>query len=154
MVVLLVHHGDALPPEIDPQRPLSPRGLAATAHLAGEARRRGVNPAAIWHSGKLRAKQTAQAFWRKCNPLAEIRAVRGLQPSDPADRMRDELLKESRDLVLAGHFPHLPNLLRSLLGTSGESAIDFPAHGVVALVTEDAGITWREAWRLEEPRDG
>jgi hypothetical protein len=24
----------------------------------------------------------------------------------------------------------------------------FPAHGLVALVTEDGGETWRESWRL------
>src|SRR5690242_21671627 len=79
----LVHHGDAVGPEVDPQRPLSLVGRAAVDLLATQAARRGVRPAVVWHSGKLRSKQTTEAFWRACNPLAEFAATRDLQPGDP-----------------------------------------------------------------------
>jgi phosphohistidine phosphatase len=84
-MVYLVHHADAVSPEVDPQRPLSERGRAHAERLAGEAAARGVKPAAVWHSGKLRARQTAEPFWRACNPLAEFAAIRGLQPDDPPE---------------------------------------------------------------------
>jgi phosphohistidine phosphatase SixA len=61
--------------------------------------------------------------------------------------MRDRVRGETRDLMLAGHFPHLPRLLELLVGSGG--AAPFPANGVVALVTKDEGATWRELWRID-----
>ena len=145
MWLFLVHHGDAVGPEIEPSRPLSPTGREAVSRLAADAAAHGAKPAVLWHSGKLRAKQTADAFWRTCNPFAEFSATRDLQPDDPPDWIRDRLRGESRDILLAGHFPHLPRLLTLLVGPDTAS---FPLHGVVALTSEDDGGTWREEWRL------
>ena len=149
MHLCLVHHGDAVGPEVDPRRPLSAIGQEAVSRAAVEAARRGVRPAVVWHSGKLRARQTAEAFWRACNALAELSATRDLQPDDPPDWMRDRLRAETRDVLIAGHFPHLPRLCRLLLDEREGLAVGFPLHGVVALATDDDGATWRELWRME-----
>ena len=146
MHLFLVHHGEAVDEAIDALRPLSRAGRAKVDRLAAEAAARGARPAVVWHSGKLRARQTAQAFWTACNALAEFSATRDLQPGDPPQWLRDRLLGETRDILVAGHVPHLPRL-RALLAGGNED--DFPAHGVVALMTEDQGVTWREIWRLD-----
>lgn len=111
--------------------------------VAALARDRGVAPVAIWHSGKLRARQTAEAFWRACNPLAELTAIRGLQPDDPPHWIRDLVAGETRDVMLVGHMPSLPKLLRLL---TRRSTADFPQHGLVAL--EADGEMWREVYQL------
>jgi len=148
MFLYLVHHGDAVGPDVDPRRPLSPEGRGAVERIAAQAAGLGVTPAVVWHSGKLRAKQTAEAFWRACNALADLSATRDLQPDDPPQWMRDRLRAEARDILTAGHFPYLPRLL-ALLVSGGEAAVSFPEHGIVALETLDEGATWRERWRLE-----
>ena len=147
-MLLLVHHGDAVGPEVDARRPLSAEGSAGVERVAAQAAARGAKPDVVWHSGKLRAKQTAEAVWRTCNALAELSATRDLQPDDPPQWIRDRLRGETKDIMLAGHFPHLPRLL-ALLVTGGEAGVDFPLNGVVALVTQDEGETWRELWRLK-----
>jgi phosphohistidine phosphatase len=149
MHLYLAHHGDAVGPDVDPRRPLSARGEAAVARAALDAAARGMRPAVVWHSGKLRARQTAEAFWRACNALAELSATRDLQPGDPPLWMRDRLRAEPRDILIAGHFPHLPRLLALLHDDAEGSAAEFPLHGVVALVTHDEGATWKELWRIE-----
>jgi len=147
-MILLVHHGDAVGAGVDPMRPLSSIGRAATERLAAAAAQRGVKPDAVWHSGKLRARQTAELFWKACNPLASVSAQHGLQPDDPPRWMRDQLAGETRSILIAGHMPHLPRLLATLLGARDESAaIAFPQHGCVAL--EAAGDRWKEIWRME-----
>jgi len=147
LFLFLVHHGDAVGPDVDPQRPLSVAGRAHVERLAAAAASRNVKPAIVWHSGKLRAKQTAEAFWRACNPLAELSATRDLQPDDPPHWIAQRLIGETRDCLIAGHFPHLPRLFNALIGSEPERS--FPQHGLIALSTEDEGKTWVESWRLE-----
>jgi phosphohistidine phosphatase len=145
-VIYLVHHADAVEPGADPQRPLSPAGRAHAETLATEAAARGVKPVAIWHSGKLRARQTAEPFLRLCNPLAEFSAIRGLQPSDPPEWIRDLVIGEVRELMLVGHMPNLPRVLTLLVRGSEPPVLGFPMHGAIAL--EPSGGLWVERWRL------
>jgi phosphohistidine phosphatase len=145
--LVLVHHGEAVGPEVDPRRPLSIRGREMVERLAAEAAHRGVRPDVVWHSGKLRARQTAEVFWRLCNPFAEFSATKDLQPDDPAQWVRDRLRGETRDILIAGHFYHMPRLLALLLGGVDRSR-EFPLNGLVSLHTEDEGESWTELWRL------
>ena len=148
MNLYLVHHGEAVGPEVDPRRPLSPAGREAVVKLAAAAAARGARPTIVWHSGKLRARQTAEEFWRACNALATFGATRDLQPEDPPEWIRDRLRGETADLLIAGHYPHLPRLLTLLLTAPDDGAMVFPPHGVVALRSDDQGESWVESWRL------
>jgi phosphohistidine phosphatase len=143
MLLYLVHHADALSPDIDPARPLSASGHAQAESVADRVAARGAKPAAIWHSGKRRARQTGEIYWRRCNPLASFTASRGLQPNDDPRTIRDELVGEADDLMIVGHYPHLPALLQLLTG-EGRA---FPQHGAVAL--ERVETKWIERWREE-----
>ena len=151
--VYLVHHGEAVGPDVDIRRPLSAAGRAASERVAAAAAARGIKPLIVWHSGKLRAKQTAEIFWRASNPLAEFSATRDLQPDDPAVWMRDRLRHEPRDVLIAGHFTHLPRLLALMRGERGAAMADFPLHGVVSVSTDNEGQTWTEEWRIESRED-
>lgn len=141
MRLYLVHHADAVGPDVDPQRPLSSHGAAHAAQLAVQAKGSGCSPASIWHSGKLRARQTAEPFLRECQPFAEFKMVRGLLPDDPPALMQETLRHETRDVMLVGHMPHMAALLQALTGEPRQ----FPLHGMVAL--EHDGDRWIERWR-------
>lgn len=155
MRLLLVHHGDAVGPDVDPQRPLSSRGLDGVdalvdRFLAACAKDPDIGPCApeaIWHSGKLRARQTAEAFLR-ASPFAEFKAVRGLRPDDPPEIILETVAHETRDLALVSHMPLLPAIRARL--TSAQTP--FPLHGLVLLDRDegagDAGV-WRELLVLD-----
>jgi phosphohistidine phosphatase len=137
----LVHHAEALPSHVDHLRPLSSVGLAQAERVAQALAAHGARPVAVWHSGKLRARQTAEACWRVLNPLASFSAVRGLRPDDDPDVLAHALEGEEQDVLAAGHMPHLPRLLHRLTGSSA-----FPLHGAVALERVDG--SWVERWRI------
>src|SRR5262245_55172470 len=145
-MIYLVHHADALPPSVDAQRPLSGFGRAQADLLASRAAARGVAPAVIWHSGKLRARQTAEAFLRACNPLAEFCAIRGMQPADPPAWIGGHVVRVGREVMLVGHMPHLPPLLTLLVTGSEDALLEFPQHGLIAI--EIAAGKAEERWRL------
>jgi phosphohistidine phosphatase len=146
-LIYLVHHAVALDSAVDPQRPLSAEGRAHAARLAAEAAARGVRPAVIWHSGKLRARQTADALRIACHPSAELSAIRGLQPTDPPEWIRDRLTGEEREVMLVGHFPSLPRVLHALVtGSLDGGSAAFPIHGAVAL--EPEGTLWVVRWEI------
>jgi len=150
MFVYLVHHGDAVGPNVDPQRPLSSRGYQQVEMLSRQVAALPVSPTVIWHSGKLRARQTGQVYWRSCNALAEFSATRWMQPDDPP-RIADVLQVEARDVMLVGHMPHLDRLRRHLLDEV-LTPQSFPLHGVVALERDAAG--WAERWQLQADSPG
>jgi phosphohistidine phosphatase len=143
-MLFLVHHAAAVDALVDPQRPLTEPGHQQAKRLADRARERGVKPDVIWHSGKLRARQTAEYFWRACNPLAEFSAARNLQPDDPPRWAADVLMADDRTIMLVGHMPHMARLLEVLTARPGPAA-SFPLHGLVALERRDA--EWVETWR-------
>ena len=147
-MLFLVHHGDAVGPDVNPMRPLSDRGRVEVDMLAQQASEHGAKPDVIWHSGKLRARQTAEAYWKRCNPLATFSAARGLQPTDPTNWILDSIAAESRHMLIVGHFPHLPRLLGSLkAGMLDADPAYFPLNGIVAL--EDVEGKWLERWQLK-----
>jgi phosphohistidine phosphatase len=145
-MLFLVHHADAVGPDLDPQRPLSSVGRGQAEGLASQAASRGVKPAVIHHSGKLRARQTAEPFLLQCNPLAELSAIRGLQPDDPPQWIKDVVANDPRELMLVGHMPYMPRLLTLLVTGRAAPLIEFPLHGLVALERE--GELWTERFRL------
>jgi phosphohistidine phosphatase len=137
---MLVHHADTVGPDVDPQRPLSALGLEQARRLADQAVTTGFVPAAIWHSGKLRARQTAEAFLR-LSPFAQFKMINGIRPEDPPEMLLDVLDHETRDVLVASHMPYLPELLQQMV----PGAAMFPLHGFVLLERTDDG--WKEITR-------
>jgi phosphohistidine phosphatase len=145
--VFLVHHADAVAGNVDHMRPLSTLGLTQAEQVATALAMRGAKPAVIWHSGKLRARQTAEACWRALNPFAQFTAVRGLQPEDDPDTIATVLAAEERDVLIASHMPFLPTLLHRLTtGHRDRMSAAFPLNGAVALLRK--GNVWVEEWRV------
>ena len=145
-MLFLLHHADAVDAVLDPQRPLTEIGRLHASEIALRARDRGAQPDVVWHSGKLRARQTAEPAWRACNPLADFSAARGLQPDDPPEWIKDAVAGDTRHIMLVGHMPHMARLYRLLVSPADRPA-DFPLHGLVAL--DQRGGKWVEVWREE-----
>ncbi|HEY4990183.1 MAG TPA: histidine phosphatase family protein, partial [Opitutaceae bacterium] len=55
-----MRHADAVSDEVDPVRPLSPRGREQVERVCGVLRKGGAfDPAEIWHSSLARSRETA-----------------------------------------------------------------------------------------------
>ncbi len=141
MRVALIHHAEAESPIVDSTRPLTARGCVQADEVAARLSQAGFAPAAIWHSGKLRARQTAEAVLRS-SPFASFQMVRGLRPGDPPDWVAQQLQAETRDVAVVGHLPNISGIALALLPSSG----GVPLHGCLLLTRTEDG-SWSTAAR-------
>jgi phosphohistidine phosphatase SixA len=66
---------------------------------------------------------------------------------DPTTWIVDAASAESRNLMLVGHFPQMPQLLAHFTtGRADAQPLPFPMNGMVTL--EDVEGVWIERWRL------
>jgi phosphohistidine phosphatase len=142
-VILLAQHGKAYSEAEDPERRLTPEGAAETERVARFLARAGVRVREIVHSGRARARQTAEIFARHLGCGA--REGTGLGPSDDPGIWASRL-SGLDDVMLVGHLPHLSRLASLLLlGDPSREIIKFRYSGVAALVRGAEG-GWALAW--------
>ena len=137
MRVFLVRHGEAEREEVDPERHLTDRGAEEVKRIATHAvEQLGVRPPRIVHSGKARARQTAEIWAGLVG--AGVAEADGLAPNDDPSLWATRLQGEGDDLMLVGHLPHLERLAGLLVtGDSEQAVAGFPAGGMVGLERTD-----------------
>lgn len=117
-ILYLVRHGGAVPEQVDPARPLSEKGRFEVEETARQLKDQGARVDEIWHSGKLRARQTAEIIARILN-INNIFEKPGLKPNDDAAAIAELLRQTGKTILIAGHLPFIPklaNLLKPELG--------------------------------------
>lgn len=148
MFIYLVQHAEAKKEDVDPSRSLSEKGLQDIKKVASYVSQLNIKVYKIFHSGKLRAKQTAEVLSENLKPTKGITEVGGLAPLDDADIWEERLKGMTDDIVLVGHLPHLDKLASLLLcGNADKNIVSFKMAGIVCLKRNDIG-EWSLQWML------
>lgn len=148
MKLFLIQHGEATSEQVDPLRPLTSKGEADVRKIASFLKGRGVKPALIYHSGKLRAKQTAEIIATTIALNDLLKERRGLLPQDPINDICQEIGQSVQDLMIVGHLPSLSKLANYLLtGKEDANLIAFRQGGVVCLQRDNDQL-WRIGWMV------
>jgi len=143
-----VQHGDALPEEVDPARPLSAAGRSDVAAVARFLAAGGVRVPKVLHSGKLRAEQTAALLAEAVAPGRAPAAHSGLDPKDPPDGIAREAAAWEEDVMLVGHLPFMARLASRLLaGRDDAGVVDFRPGAAVCLERGDRQH-WSIVWMI------
>ena len=148
MVVYLIQHGKPLSKADDPERPLSPEGINDVSNLAEFLHRLGITVHDVYHSGKRRARETAEIMASSLTAGTEPMEKSGLSPMDDAGDMAEHINNREGDLLIAGHLPHLSRLT-SLLVTGSETIpiVRFQQGGLVCLERSEED-RWTVSWML------
>jgi phosphohistidine phosphatase len=148
MRLYLVQHGEALSEERDPARPLSDVGKKDVRAMAAFLGRHALAVAQVVHSGKLRARQTAELLAAAFAPPAPVVERSGLNPNDPTEAFAHELAKWRDDTMLVGHLPFIGRLVALLVsGQPHEDIVAFSPGSVICLDPAGAG-RWTITWML------
>jgi len=127
-VIYLVRHGDAVQAQVDPARPLSPKGRAEVEATARALLKEGAKIDEIWHSTKLRARQTAEIIGQILG-VRKILEKEGLKPNDDPAPIAEILKHIPKTILIAGHMPFLADLSALL----GKKVAGFESGGVVGV---------------------
>ncbi len=149
MKLYLIQHGEAKPEVEDPERPLNDRGMSEVKRVAWAARGLNIQPSKLFHSDKLRAKQTAARIAEGLGFPAEIiQETRGLHPADEIRPWVKRIQQASEDLMIVGHLPFLERLASFLLcGDESRRPILFRYGGIVCLAQKE-DKAWAVRWIL------
>lgn len=148
MRLYLVQHAQSKTEAEDPLRGLSKEGQATAAQMAKMLQRLGLKVAAIWHSDKLRARQTAEALALGVHAWEGLQQREGLAPLDDVAPIAERLQQEANDVMIVGHLPHLSKLASQLLAGSPERKIvEFQMGAAVCLGRDETGV-WSLQWML------
>jgi len=144
----LVQHAEAKQEEEDPARPLSEKGLKDLDKMLNFLKGKGIEVSKIFHSGKLRAKQTAEKLKKAFNPTDGIIETEGLLPMDDPKIWVGKLDEEINDIVIIGHLPHLSKLASTLLkGDTSRETIRFRMGGVIC-IEKNQERDWSIQWMV------
>jgi phosphohistidine phosphatase len=148
MNIYLVQHAEAKKEDEDPSRSLSEKGIQNIQRVASYISMCNIKVDAIFHSPKLRAKQTAEILFEALRPTKGISETEGLSPLDEPLIIADRLKDTTDSLMLVGHLPHLGRLASLLLcEDKNKDIISFKMAGVVC-VKRDEATKWSLQWML------
>ena len=96
----------------------------------------------IVHSGKIRARQTAEILAAPLTPDRPDEAATGLDPNDPVEPWIAAVNGWTEDRLLVGHQPFLGQLVSRLVLGEERALVDYRPGTVVCLEPTGAG-DWR-----------
>ncbi|OVE77739.1 phosphohistidine phosphatase SixA [bacterium F16] len=141
MKLFFVQHGKCLAREINESRPLSDKGKTDSERVASLLHKNGVSVSGVYHSGKLRAQQTAEIFAETLR-IGNIHQLSGMEPNDDVGYLADQL---EPDAMYVGHLPHIDRVVSYLVsGDSDAQVATFRNSGAACLQRTESGyhIQW------------
>jgi len=149
MKLYFIQHGEAKPEVEDPERSLTPRGEKEVMIVSKTASNLHILPKKVYHSGKLRAKQTSEIIANALKiPDLNVQAVQGLNPNDNIRPWVERISKEKEDLMLIGHLPFLEKLTSSLLCGDENARLVLFRYGAIVCLDQKENKGWAVRWIL------
>jgi len=149
MRLYLIQHGEAKSEVEDPERSLTARGEEEVTSISRLAAGLNIRPSKVYHSGKMRAKQTAEIIASSLKiPDPSVQPVQGLNPNDDIRPWAERISKEREDLMLVGHLPFLEKLTSFLLCGNENARVVLFRYGAIVCLDQKEDMGWAVRWIL------
>jgi len=149
MKLYLIQHGEAKSEVEDPERSLTRRGEEEVMNVSRIAFGLDIRPSKVYHSGKMRARQTAELMDTALKiPNSSVQATQGLNPNDDIRPWADRISKEKEDLILVGHLPFLEKLTSFLLCRNENARLVLFRYGAIVCLDQKEDKGWAVRWIL------
>jgi len=148
MKLYLARHGEYLANDYSQGEVLSEQGVMKIKRLADFLGQAKLEVAAIYHSGKVRAQQTAELLAQRVQSQQAVEVHQGLLPNDEVSLLVEQLNALQEDILLVGHLPYLERLTSQLIvGNDHRQIISFEP-GTIACLEKTSHAHWMIHWVL------
>ena len=135
-----------MPKEIQSERPISEQGMRDIRILATHMQNMGVQLGNVFHSGKLRAQQSARLIAETVSPGIKPVQTEGLNPNDDPKVIVEDIEQMDTNILIVSHMPFVSRLCSTLLtGTTGAQFESIPG---TLFCLEKAENRWRLVYML------
>lgn len=148
MKLYLVQHGESVSKEIDPDRPLSAQGERDVKQVADYLQQAGVSVGQIKHSGKTRARQTAEILAKALLKDGKTEAIESIAPNDPVDSLTESIPELDTNTMIVGHLPFLAKLVSYLITGKDDHLLLTYRPGSIVCLEQDENHTWQIQWMI------
>jgi len=143
-----MQHGLACSKDEDKLRALSEQGQQDVKRIADSLRAAGVRVERAWHSGKLRAEQTADYVAKRILTAGKAEQVSGIAPNDPVEEFCIDADVWQEDTLVVGHLPFMSRMVSLLIsGDASHAMVEFRPGSVVCIERVTAN-RWVLQWML------
>jgi phosphohistidine phosphatase len=148
MKIYLVQHGEASAKEVDPERSLTEQGLDGLQRIAGTLKHAGVEVKRVIHSGKLRARQTAEILAIAIAPKLQLETSDLIKPNDNPGLFDVQSDGWNSDTMVVGHLPFMSKLVSHLVtGDNSQTLVAYQPGSIVCLELTEKD-NWQINWML------
>jgi len=148
MALYLVQHGKNLKKDVDPEQSLSDEGIADVKRIAETAAGYNVEVGEIKHSGKKRARQTAEIFADYLQVAGGVQEMEGIKALDDVVPVAQSV-DPGKNIMIVGHLPFMERITSYLTaGNPDITVMKFQNGGIVCLDQLDDTSDWAIKWTL------
>lgn len=148
MKLYLIQHGEAVSKEVDPDRPLSQQGKKDVKNIARFLKKSGIPVNKILHSGKTRARQTAETLVQIILNNGHIEAIDDIGPNDSVEDFIETIPTLEDDSMIVGHLPFMAKLVTSLTTDFEDPSVVAYQPGSVVCLEQDEHHNWQIQWMI------
>jgi phosphohistidine phosphatase len=148
MKLYLMRHGEAAQTSQSSEQVLTPGGRACIENLAKQLQGKNLYLAQVFHSGKLRAQQTAEIICHELCPDVTPRILDKIKPDDNPVAILPVINSWNEDSLITSHLPFIPNLVTLLTTTNSHlNSINYEPGTFICLKKNNNvwEIKWVEA---------
>lgn len=134
MKLYLMRHGEYMTEDLQHTGALSKKGTNDINLIANFLKPANIHVSNIFHSGKLRAQQTAEIMATSIIAKEPLQARNKLDPQDDVTAFIDEIIDWEQDLLVVGHLPFMGRLVSKLVvGNENKEIVAFYPGTLVCL---------------------
>ena len=143
----LIQHAKAMSKEENKERPITDDGKTELKKTAAFLMKTAPLIEEIWHSTKLRSKETAQLLADILNFTGKIVEKQYLNPKDEVEVLESEISVSDKNIAVVGHLPYLSKIASLLItGDKEKNVIQFEKAGIFCL--ENNSSIWQLKWAV------
>lgn len=146
MKLYWVRHGDYVKANVNPEEPLSEKGKNDILRLGNFLFKNKITFSNLYHSGKLRAKETANLLMGCTATVKEIKILPGIKPNDAVPPIADQINQWDQDTMIVGHLPFIGKCISKLLMNNEDKPLIFFEPGTIVCLEKIAHRTWVIHW--------